>query len=147
MLEIVPITLRKAKEFVATNHRHHPAPQGWKFGAGLQLDGKLVGVVIVGRPVSRMLAVDIRIAEVTRLCTTGEKNACTMLYGAARRAAKALGYKTLITYTLAEEPGTSLKASGFKEVARTKGGSWSRPSRPRDDKSPTVEKIRWEIKL
>jgi len=86
-------------------------------------------------------------AEVTRLTTDGTRNVCSLLYGAARRAARALGYRRLITYTLATESGTSLVASGWKATATSSGGSWSVPSRPRVDKHPTVAKVRWEASL
>ena len=75
----------------------------------------------------------------------GTPNACSMLYRAAWRACKALGWRRLITYTLAEESGVSLRAAGFKEIGKAGGGSWSVPSRPRVDKHPTQVKIRWEI--
>lgn len=104
----------------------------------------VVGVAIIGKPVARMLN-DGLTAEVTRLCVLeGHKNACSMLYGANWRAARALGWKRLITYTLKSEGGASLRASGWKVVGECRGGTWSRPSRPREDKHPLQEKIRWQ---
>lgn len=139
-----PIILREAAAFVAKKHRHHPAPRAWKFGIGLENErGKLVGVAVVARPSSRMLD-DGFTAEITRLCTTGEKNACSMLYGASRRAAFAMGYRRIVTYILESENGSSLKASGFVLGEVTRGGSWSRPSRPRTVSAPTCKKQRWE---
>jgi hypothetical protein len=82
--------------------------------------------------------------EVTRCCTDSTPHAASMLYAAAWRAAKALGYTRLITYTLISEPGTSLKAAGWKTLYTTDGGSWNCPSRPRVDKAPTVQKHLWE---
>ena len=112
-LEIQPCTLREATRFVLDHHRHHRPPQGGLFAIALSTSELGVrGVVIIGRPVARMND-DGFTAEVTRCCTLGDKNACSMLYGAAWRAARALGYRRLITYTLATEPGTSLVASGF----------------------------------
>jgi hypothetical protein len=84
-------------------------------------------------------------AEVTRCCTDGTRNACSMLYRAAWRAARAMGYRKLITYTLAEEGGASLRASGWRIVGEVTGRSWSCPSRPRVDKHPTQGKLRWEV--
>jgi hypothetical protein len=142
-LAIVPITLREARAFVAQHHRHHRAPQGGLFAVGAAAEGQVVGVAIVGRPVSRHLD-DGWTAEVTRLCTTGERNACSLLYAACWRAARALGWRKLITYTLPEEGGGSLRAAGWRVVAETKAEGWSRPSRPRVDLHPTQGKLRWE---
>jgi len=105
---------------------------------------KLVGVVIVGRPVARGFD-NGWTAEITRCCTDGTKNAASMLYAAAWRAARAMGYRRLITYTLIEEPGTSLRAAGMKEIGKTKGGSWNCPARPRTDKAPLGQKTLWEV--
>jgi hypothetical protein len=82
--------------------------------------------------------------EVTRCCTDGTRNAASFLYGAAGRATKALGYKRLITYTLIEEQGTSLRAAGWKELWTTKGGSWNCKGRPRVDTHPLGQKRLWE---
>ena len=111
MLKLVPISLKEANAFVGEYHRHHKPVAGHKFSLGCTLKGQLVGVAIVGRPVSRYLDEGMTL-EVNRLCSTGEKNVCSFLYGAAARAAKALGYQRIITYTLDTEPGISLRASG-----------------------------------
>ncbi len=130
-LYICPITLKTASEFVRLHHRHHKPPIGHKFSIGLQNGTGLVGVVTVGRPVARGLD-DGSTAEVTRLCVLeGHKNGCSMLYGAARRAARAMGYTKVITYILERETGVSLRAAGYSEVAMTAGGEWGRDSRPR----------------
>lgn len=143
MLELQPITFAEASRFVRLYHRHHLPSVGWKFGIAVNDGEKVVGVVTVGRPVARHFDNGWTL-EVTRCCTTGEKNAPSMLYGAAWRAAKALGYRRLITYTLKEEPGTSLFAAGWKVVGQTQGGSWDTPSRPRVDKAPIGIKTLWE---
>lgn len=144
---LIPMTLREARAYVDRNHRHHRAPQGGLFAIGLFDESNpksgVLGVAIVGKPVARRLA-DGWTAEVTRLCTDGSANACSMLYGAAWRAARAMGYRRLITYTLAEEGGASLRAAGWRVVAQTRGGKWSRESRPRVDDHPTQAKLRWE---
>ena len=125
------------------NHRHHRAPQGGLFAVAVSDACMVRGVAIVGRPVARMLA-DGWTAEVTRLCTDGARNACSMLYAAAWRACRALGYRRLITYTLAEEGGASLRAAGWTLIGEAGGGSWDRKARPRVDDHPLQTKLRWE---
>jgi hypothetical protein len=142
-LELQPITFQEACEFIDMHHRHHLPPVGWKFGIACNDGEKVVGVVTVGRPVARHFDNGWTL-EVTRCCTDGTPNAASMLYGAAWRAAKALGYKRLITYTLASESGTSVKAAGWRVVGEAGGGSWNCPSRPRVDKHPTERKMLWE---
>jgi hypothetical protein len=139
-----PITFKDACDFISIHHRHHKPPQGWKFGTSIRVGDKVVGVVMVGRPVSRVLD-NGAILEVIRLCTDGTPHAASMLYAAAWRATKALGYRKLITYVLDSEPGTSVKAAGWRRVRRTEGGSWDTPSRRRTDKAPIVPKVLWEI--
>lgn len=144
-LEAVPIRLADANDFVARFHRHHKPVVGHKFSIGASLDGSLVGVVIVGRPVARSLD-DGATLEVTRLCSDGTKNVCSYLYGAARRAAFALGYTRLGTYIRADEPGTSLAAAGWRLVGQVHGRSWHCPSRPRTDKTEVVPRLRFEVR-
>ena len=147
MLELQPITLKEANLFIARNHRHHLPPQGWKYGIAVNNGNDIVGVITVGRPVARHLDNSWTL-EVTRCCTDGTKNACSMLYSAAWRACKSLGYKRLITYTLQDEGGSSLRGAGWKIVnEKAGGGSWSSKSRPRIDKHPTQQKIRWEVSI
>jgi hypothetical protein len=142
-LELQPISFKEAVVFVGQHHRHHNASVGWKFGIAANDGEKVVGVVMIGRPVARHLD-DGYSLEVTRCCTDGTKNAASLLYGAAWRAAKAMGYKRLITYTLASEPGTSLRAAGWRSLYEVKGRSWSCPSRPRVDTHPMAQKTLWE---
>lgn len=143
-LSVVPMDLSDANSFVRQYHRHHQPVVGHKFSLGVvDGEGTLRGVAIVSRPVSRRLD-DGWTLEVTRCATDGAKNASSALYGAARRATFALGYRKLVTYTLTTEPGTSLRAAGWKCVGETAGGSWSCPSRPRVDKHPLGPKLRWE---
>ena len=140
---IAPITLRDANAFVDENHRHHKKTQGHKFSIQLLKDEKTIGVVICGRPVARKLD-DGFTLEVTRLCTDGSKNACSMLYGAAARVAKEMGYKKIQTYILDEESGTSLKASGWKFETISPGGAWVHSDqKPRSNNHPMNEKQRW----
>jgi hypothetical protein len=153
--EIVPLTLAEARRYVAEHHRHNEPPRGHKFSIGLRKDGELVGVVIASRPVARG-ADDGATIELIRVTTEGDKNACSRLYGAACRAAEAMGYRKVITYTLAEEPGTSLRASGFTEDARLAArGDWQHDGPRATDlprlwepaKMPTGPKIRWVRQL
>lgn len=144
-----PMTLKEAQSFVDQHHRHNVAPQGHKFSIGLSNGENVIGVVIVGRPVARHND-DGWTLEVTRCCVLeGHRNANSMLYAAAWRAARAMGYHRLITYTLKSETGTSLKASGWKVIGATKGKEkgWNVPSRPRvkAERYPTEDKAIWEI--
>lgn len=142
-LEIVPMTLREANAYVEQNHRHHGPVAGHKYSIGLSDGEKIVGVAIVGRPVSRHLD-DGWTLEVNRLCTDGTKNACSMLYAAAWRAARAMGYKRLITYILESENGASLRAAGWKCVGQAGGLRWTGERRPEVDLYPAQMKIRFE---
>jgi len=143
-LDIVPCELDEANEFVRIHHRHHAPVQGHKFSLAV-CNGQIIhGVAIVGRPVGRMNDNGLTL-EVTRVATDGTPNACSALYGAARRAAFALGYKRLITYTLRFESGASLNGAGWKLLGEAGGGTWNRKSRPRIDKHPTQGKFLWEV--
>ena len=144
-LEVVPCTLTAARAFVTAHHRHLGAGSNGLFAVAVAREGadEVCGVAIVARPSARMLW-DGWTAEVTRCATDGTPNACSALYGAAWRAARALGYRRLITYTLKSEGGGSLVASGWQKIGECGGGSWSRKSRPRIDKHPTQLKIRWQ---
>lgn len=146
VLRLIPCTIRTAKEFVTRHHRHHKAPQGALFAVAAGYEGRIAGVAIVGRPVARMLQ-DGRTAEVIRLATDGAPNACSMLYGAARRACAALGYTRLITYILGAESGVSLRAAGWVCEGAAGGGSWGRESRARRDDHPLTRKVRYEARI
>lgn len=122
-LRLVPVTLADAKAFIGLEHRHHAPPVGHRFSIGVE-NGQLRGVVVVGRPVARGNN-GKRLAEVTRLATDGTKNACSMLYAAAARAAKAMGYDRIETYILDSELGASLRASGWRFDGMTDGGDWN----------------------
>lgn len=142
----VRITLAEANAFVREHHRHHHPVAGHIFSLGASHEAHIVGVVIVGRPVARLMD-DGETAEITRLATDGTANACSFLYGAAARAAFALGFSRIGTYILVNEPGTSLIAAGWRLLGERGGGSWSRPSRPRIDKHPLQGKLFYERRL
>lgn len=137
-LEITPISLKEANKFVAEHHRNHKPVVGHKFSIACSIDDVVHGVAIIGRPVSRVLDNGWTL-EVNRVCTDGVRNGCSILYATAWKAAKAMGYKRLITYTLPEEGGASLRAADWRLVGAAGGGNWNCKSRPRID---TEDKLR-----
>lgn len=147
MLQIQPVTFKEACRYVKRRHRHHRPPQGYKFSLGVNDGVRVVGVLIAGSPVARWLDDGLTV-EVTRCCTDGTRNACSMLYGAAWRAARSLGYVRQITYTIPEEGGASLRAAGAVLVCETKGGKWTKTVAgervERANDWPTGPKFRWE---
>lgn len=147
LIELIPLTLKEARAVVQQLHRTHRPPKGglWAVGLARTRDWHVVGCAIVGRPVARQLA-DEWTAEVTRVAVQeGVPNGASKLLAACWRAARALGYRRLVTYTLVSEPGTSLRAAGYQEVARVRGESWSRRERPRVDEEHSAQaKIRWQ---
>lgn len=157
--ELVPVTLTEARRFIAEHHRHNGAPVTWRFGVGLARGGRLVGVATAGRPVSpKVAAAEPRTVEVARVCTLGDKNANTRLYGAICRAAAALGFTSAITYTLESEGGASLRAAGFVcegVYGARVGQTWNVASRPRYEENLLGErtitsdepKLRWRRAL
>lgn len=147
MLTVVPITIRAAKAFVAEHHRHHKPPVGHKFSLAVARGGEIVGVAMVGRPVARHLD-DGFTLEVNRTCVLeGVMNANSMLYGAAWRAAKAMGYHRIITYTQEGEGGASLRAAGWRVLGeRGARAGWSAPSRPREDHGvDRIARVLWGV--
>jgi len=143
-VRVTPIELSEANAFVSKFHRHHKPVVGHKFSIAVSND-VVCGVAIVGRPVSRHLDNGLTL-EVNRCCTDGTRNACSMLYSAAWKAAKALGYMRLITYTLPEEGGASLRGAGWTLVGLRGGGNWNVKSRPRIDTAEILsgQKHLWE---
>jgi hypothetical protein len=142
---LTPTSIQDARAFVDRHHRHHKAPLSGLFAVAVSEGESVVGVAIVGRPVARGNA-DGWTAKVTRVAVLeGHPNACSMLYGACRRAAFALGYRRVITYTLVSGPGSSVRGTGWKEIGRRGGGTWDTPSRPRVDTHPLEQKTRWEV--
>jgi hypothetical protein len=157
-LTLAPVTKDRARRFVGDLHRHNlPPAKTSVFQVGcVDETGNVRGVAIVGYPIARALH-DGATLEVWRVCTDGTRNACSMLYGSCKRAAKALGYRRLYTYTLQSEPGASLKASGWvldAELAERGGWGHHSVARPRVDvdlfgieRAPTAAKYRWRIDL
>ncbi|MGF6878378.1 hypothetical protein OKW35_007857 [Paraburkholderia sp. MM5477-R1] len=150
MLVIVPSSLDEANAFVAAHHRHHGPVVGHKFSISVAREVSadvfsVCGVAIVGRPVARGND-DGWTLEVTRCCTDGSRNACSMLYRAAWRASKGMGYRRVITYSDPKEGGASLRGAGFRLVGVRGGGNWNTPARPRVDTDQLLrgQKLLWE---
>jgi hypothetical protein len=143
-MRVVPLTLTQANAYITQHHRHHKPVVGHRFSIGAWDDG-LVGVCVVGRPVARGCD-PYFVAEVTRLATDGSPNACSFLYGAAARVCKHMGFRHIQTYVLQTEPGTSLKATGWRQDGMTAGGDWNngreRVGTRRIDQ-PMTPKQRW----
>ena len=151
-MHIIPITFKKAKEFISSLHRHNKPPKGWKFGIGLKNGDELVGVATAGRPVARHFDDGVTL-EVNRTCTDGTPNANSMLYGAIWRAAKAMGYKRCITYTQADESGASLRGAGWVKVKQLDARkSWAESSvKMKDKRDPVgnggIPRTLWECRV
>lgn len=149
-LAIRPITLRQACAFIAEHHRHNKPPQGHKFSVAVYHVDEIAGVATAGRPVARHFDDGLTL-EVNRSCTDGTANANSMLYGAVWRAAKAMGYRRCITYTQHDEPGTSLRAAGWRRVKDLPARrSWAESSVAlRENRDPVgnggVARVLWEI--
>lgn len=146
-LRIVPVTFRDACGFVEMHHRHHQPPAGAVFSLGVADDDDVLrGVAMVGRPVARHYDDGLTL-EVNRTATDGTPNANSCLYGAAWRAARALGYARLITYTQAGESGASLRAAGWQVIAaRPARAGWTAPSRPRESRGVDgIPRTLWEV--
>lgn len=147
MLRVTPIRHAEANEYVRRLHRHNRPTLGAIFCVAVSDDSGVRGVAIVGRPVARMLD-DGATVEVLRVCTDGARNACSMLYGAARRVARGLGYSRIVTYTLPDEGGASLRAAGFRcdGAAGNKAAAWhNRPGRTAEPIGDDLigGKLRW----
>jgi hypothetical protein len=144
-MRIIPVTLRQANAFVREHHRHNDPVGGCKYAIGCMENDMMIGVAIAGRPIARHLDDGLTI-EIVRLCTNGHPNACSKLYGAALRIAREMGYRKAITYTRIDEPGVSLRASGWTMEDMVKGRTWNRPGRRRENRS-ICDKHRWAVYL
>ena len=143
MLTLRPMTQREARAWVQATHRHLSAPRGDVIRVALADDtGAIRAVAMAGRPVARALDDGLTL-EVIRVASDGAHNACSMLYGALRRAGVALGYRRFITYTLPEEGGASLRAAGWTLDGEAGGGEWNCPSRQRRPAERPQVKHRW----
>ena len=141
-LRVIPLTLSQANQAVAKLHRHHGKVVGHRFSIGINLGDDLVGAAIIGRPVARHYD-HHEVAEVTRLVTDGTPHVASKLYAAAARACTAMGYKTLQTYTLDSEPGTSLRAAGWTRADTVTDTNWGRRSLRGNGSAHAAHKVRW----
>jgi hypothetical protein len=144
----VPMYITEALKFVDNFHRHNDPPVSGLFAVGASDGKQLVGAAIVGRTVARGLD-DGETAEVVRCCVieSSPKGTCSFLYARCWQAAKALGWRKLVTYTLQSESGASMRGAGWKVVAQLQArdpADWQ--SRPGREWHPVVgqQKIRWE---
>ena len=146
-LRVVPCFLDEANAFIKEHHRHHQPIGFHVFSVAVAAGDEVVGVLVANRPTARHY-VDGFTLEVSRSCTNGYRNANSMLYRAAIKAAWALGYTRLITYTLEGESGASLRGAGMREVAtrRASPKGWNRTSRPRVVREhDQYAKTLWEV--
>jgi len=144
---IIPVSLKDANKFVETFHRHSKPVVFHKFSLGLLFKEKIIGVIIVGRPVARALDNGLNV-EINRCCILeGYKNANSFLYARAKKICQLMGYQKIITYTLhGEESGSSLRAIKAKQEIITKSDQWDTPSRKRIfNELYNKKKIRWEL--
>ena len=153
-LHLRPVSFAEARRYVLETHRHNDPPIACRASVGIEDgEGQLRGVGMLGIPKAR-LSMDGRTAEVVRIATDGVPNGCSMLYGALVRIAWAMGYTRVLTYTLEDESGASLRASGWRcEGARETGGKdeWDRRNGRAigflfyEPKVPDGPKVRWVI--
>lgn len=156
LLSIVPVTLREANDFVANFHRHNgrTSRDGGKFAIGLESCGELIGVAIVGNPLSATF-MDGFTAEVLRCCVRdgSPKGCCSKLYSHCWNAWRAMGGRRMVTYTLQSESGASLRGAGWKIVGQTKpvAEGWRKDDHLNYGRkwSPVMgqQKLRWEASV
>jgi hypothetical protein len=143
VIYIRPILVAPAKEHVLANHRRLKRLAGAMWAIGC-FDGEaLVGASVVGRPSARSAQQLGRLELIRMAVIEGHPNACSMLYGACARAARAMGAVDLWTYLHGDEPGTSVKAAGWIFVGMTAGGEWDRILRPRVNALDSKPKQKW----
>lgn len=149
-LTVRPCSLKQANALVSQLHRHHKPCVGHRFSLALYNADKLCGVAICGRPVARMTCQE-SVLEISRCATDGTANAISKLYGAVCRAAKAMGFASVQTFTLPSEGGHSLRASGFQLIGPAGGGDWNsgkdRTHKHRRTDQPMETKWKWSREL
>lgn len=153
-MKVVPCTLPVANGYVSLWHRHHaplPGGFGWFCVATADNDGTVHGVAIAGRPTNRNNDDGLTV-EVQRVATDGARNACSILLGACARAAKAVGARRCITYTLDSEAGSSLRGAGWIAEADGIQSWWTHPGADGGGRTAAVDrphmaerKVRWAI--
>ena len=149
-LSVIPLSLKEANEFVTKHHRHNKKCTGHKFSIGAEYQGRLVGVVIVGRPVARKLDNKFTL-EINRNCVLDDapKGTCSFLYAKAIKIWQTMGGKKIITYTLENESGSSLKAVRFNKDTTIrifkKNTGWTTRKNRVWQKVQSIPRIRWSI--
>ncbi|WP_369596454.1 XF1762 family protein [Novosphingobium aromaticivorans] len=145
----MPISIRSAKAFVREHHRHNPSVAGARTAIGLELDGRLVGVGLLGNPKARELAADRTCAEAVRVCVSHEapKGASSKINSRLKRIWQLHGGRRFITYNRADESGASMRGAGLTPTSVVKGRQWNCQSRPRTVVQDVVDKVRWEQAL
>lgn len=147
-LMLWPLKRDEANAYVKEHHRHNAPVTGDLFRVGLRYGDEIVGVAMVGRPISKELQNrEPQTCELLRLCVRdgAPRNAIRTLHGAVLRAAWALGYNRVITYTLASESGNTLRDAGYRTLGeKRKGRSWNTRSRPRIDGHKIADRLFWE---
>ena len=151
-LRIEQVSAARARRFIADHHAHCAAPVAWRFHVAVFNGRTMIGVAVVGNPVARALS-GRDILEVNRLCVRRDTpsalrwNAASMLYGWCAREAERRGWQKVITYTRADEPGTSLIAAGWIREGRVRGRGWHSTVRHRSNRNSWIDKVRWSRTL
>lgn len=147
-LRLVPRTRDEAKAFIALHHRHNRKYVGDKFRVGAAWGDEIVGVAVAGKPTSRIIQQrEPQTVELIRLCVRrgAPRNTLRTLHAAILRAAWALGYTRVISYTLKSESGNSMRDAGYRVIGEIKGRSWNCRSRPRIDGHAIEERLIWDV--
>lgn len=151
-LTFKPISAHSLRRFIERHHAHCGAPVTWRFHNAVFNGATLIGVAVVGNPVAPAL-MHRGIVEVNRLCVRRDVpaalrwNAASMLYGWCAREAEQRGWGKIITYTRADEPGTSLAAAGWEKEATIRARGWHSTRRSRSNRNSWIDKIRWSRTL
>jgi len=150
---VLPCSRKEHREFVAKFHSHHDAALGEMFADRLVVDGRTVGVVVVGRPVAQALA-KVGAWEVTRLAIGPDAPPCaaSLLLGAAWKRMRIYGVRRAVSYTRVDEDGTCYRAAGWVPVAIVKGQPHTHGNRAGrwlpgmyEPSTEIVDRVRWEI--
>ena len=88
-MEIRPLTVEKALEFLDSHDRHYRSEAKPLFAIGIVIEEKICGAVIVG-------VAENGDAQLSHIYSAGQSQGYTLLYGAAWRAAKALVYERMM---------------------------------------------------
>lgn len=142
-LRLRPWTVKQAKPFIRRVHRKLKRVQGGLWAVSVRLGASVIGCAVVGHPARELMEDDATLAVLRVAAIEGYPNACSMLYGACSRAARAMGADNLVTYTHAVEHGASLKAAGWIFGGMTDGGEHDREGRQRPLAIDPLPKRRW----